>query len=204
MSKSNVSNPENSLSTEKQNSTSKAQSDQSQTKLQPLKLDAYTKKRIAFITTVLMQCLVLLAVLLPRVYTAQTGQIITLRTSPVDPWDMFRGDFVTLNFEQISALNISRDLQTNQEVFVVLQNLNGNWKSKLAYVKKPSAKRDEIVLKARVESQYPHHMYHLKYGLEKYYVPEGQGKKLEAAKHLHAEIAVDSFGNALVKNVKIE
>jgi uncharacterized membrane-anchored protein len=71
---------------------------------------------------------------------------------------------------------------------------------------------DRIVLKARLlhgrridaasNDSVP-----LRYGIESYFVPEGQGKRLEALareKRMAARIAVDAQGNAAIKALMID
>ena len=56
----------------------------------------------------------------------RTGQEIILKTVPVDPRDMFRGDYMTLNYP-ISQLNIKSlptektDFKVGYSVFVELE-----------------------------------------------------------------------------------
>lgn len=55
--------------------------------------------RAKFALAIALQLLLLAGLLGFRQYTLLTGQRIWLRTVPVDPRDMFRGDYVTLSYQ---------------------------------------------------------------------------------------------------------
>lgn len=51
------------------------------------------------ITAILIQCLILGWMAAEREWIVRTGPSVWLRTAPVDPRDLFRGDYVTLGYE---------------------------------------------------------------------------------------------------------
>ena len=61
--------------------------------------------RRKFIIIVLFQVLLLVGIIAYRQYWVATGERVLLGTEPVDPRDIFRGDYVTLNYE-ISSLDL--------------------------------------------------------------------------------------------------
>ena len=56
-------------------------------------------RKTFIVVAVLMQILVLVYMAGEREYILRNGKIIYLRTAPIDPRDLFRGDYVRLNYE---------------------------------------------------------------------------------------------------------
>lgn len=63
--------------------------------------------RAKYLFIIALQVLVLLGMIGYRAYWTATGERVVLRTAPVDPRDLFRGDYVSLSYE-ISRLNCER------------------------------------------------------------------------------------------------
>ncbi len=61
--------------------------------------------KIKFILLILLQVVLLTGMIAYRQYWVVTGKKVMLRTEPVDPRDIFRGDYVQLRYE-ISTLNL--------------------------------------------------------------------------------------------------
>lgn len=61
--------------------------------------------RKKFILLILLQVVLLAGMIVYRHYWVVTGKKVLLRTEPVDPRDIFRGDYVQLRYE-ISTLNL--------------------------------------------------------------------------------------------------
>jgi uncharacterized membrane-anchored protein len=77
-----------------------------------------------FIVLVLLQVLLLVGIIGYREYWIAVGEKIVLRTAPVDPRDLFRGDYVRLSYE-ISNLDLNRlagqeSFKPNQSIYVTL------------------------------------------------------------------------------------
>ncbi|MCK9420892.1 MAG: GDYXXLXY domain-containing protein [Nitrospirae bacterium] len=60
--------------------------------------------RIKFILIVCLQVLLLLGIIAYREYWIATGDKVVLKTTPVDPRDLFRGDYVNLTYEITNLL----------------------------------------------------------------------------------------------------
>src|SRR5262249_27649233 len=80
----------------------------------------YKRKRFFFVLAVTCQLLVLTGLASVKAYTLATGRTVTLRTVPVDPHDLFRGDYVELNYE-ISSVKSARDFKPGDQVWVILR-----------------------------------------------------------------------------------
>ena len=133
------------------------------------------------------QVLVLLGIAVLAWATASQGQTVVLRTHPLDPRDALYGDFVRLNYT-ISDLSpalwrgpgarpdFSR---TGQRVFVRVTPAGAVWAATGIYGSRPAAgPGPEAILPAKVEGQWAGTV-HLRYGLERFYLPEGTGHRLE-------------------------
>ncbi|HLN63637.1 MAG TPA: GDYXXLXY domain-containing protein [Symbiobacteriaceae bacterium] len=167
-----------------------------------------------FWLAVALQVLLLLGMVGRHAYTVATGQPILLQTAPVDPWDMFRGEYVRLNYT-ISRIDVAATptsggpFKRGQAVWVVMQQGEPSWTLVAVHAAHPGTAPGQIALKATVvqeqwgESQRPQPML-LEYGIEQFYVPEGEGPKLEQAARDHkltVQVLVDNFGRAVVHKV---
>ena len=81
--------------------------------------------RMKFIALICLQALLLAGIIGYREYWIETGDKVVLKTSPVDPRDIFRGDYVNLTYE-ITNLDIAGDLQNpdfllGQPIYVNLE-----------------------------------------------------------------------------------
>ncbi len=86
-----------------------------------------------FWALVLFQLLLLAGIIGYRQFWLATGERVRLRTTPVDPRDLFRGDYVRLSYE-ISTLDLDRldgddKFDRNEKVYVVLrQDADGTFR----------------------------------------------------------------------------
>lgn len=135
------------------------------------------------------------------------GDRILLRTRPVDPRDMFRGEYVVLSYDfsrvdpnRIHGVpaNVLRDTWTNREwledrtVYVSLEpEQDGkHYRAGRISIERPRSGR---FLKGKFSSS------QLTFGIEAYYVQEGEGRVLETLRNagqLSAEVAVAPWGRA--------
>jgi uncharacterized membrane-anchored protein len=159
---------------------------------------------------------VLAVMVIDRVQLLRSGREITLPIVPVDPRDLFRGEYVRLGYEvsnvPLRQLDGPRPPE-NAAFYVVLEKKpDGGWQTvKMTSSMPQETSPDRIVLKARVaywpaRDSSPVATVQVRYGIESYFVPEGQGKKLEdlaREKKLATLVAVDGRGNAAIKGLVI-
>ena len=139
----------------------------------------------------------------------RTGKTVLLETVPVDPRDFLRGDYVVLRYE-ISALDLQKiesekpRYRRGEKVYVKLEPGLRFWEARAVKTKKP-ASDSGVYIKAKVKYCYNKKLT-LNYGIESYFLPEGEGKDIE--KHMRGnkssvevEALVDTSGNALIKKV---
>jgi uncharacterized membrane-anchored protein len=80
--------------------------------------------RIKFIVIILLQILLLAGIIVYRANWVSSGERVLLRTVPVDPRDIFRGDYVSLNYEisnlNLDELGVKESFNLNEKIYVFL------------------------------------------------------------------------------------
>jgi uncharacterized membrane-anchored protein len=136
------------------------------------------------------------------------GTEIILRTVPVDPRDLFRGDYVVLRYE-ISDLHLDTLAQPefradrNTDVYVALQESNGYWQAVRVARHAPAT---PPFIKGRVTSVSSQSI-RVSYGIESYFVPEGKGKEIEDQMRkgvVAAVVVLDDRGSAKIKDLILD
>jgi uncharacterized membrane-anchored protein len=172
-------------------------------------------RRWIVIGVVTAQALVLAAMAGEREWIVRTGEGVWLRTAPVDPRDLFRGDYVALEYEvsHVEADKLrgaladpqamSRELE--KTVYAALRRDE----SGIAEVESLSDARPAggLCLRGRLE-RYPRWMgtSHVVYGIEAMFVEQGKGLEIEQARNredvqvpMEVEVAVSSSGVAVLR-----
>lgn len=100
-----------------------------------------------------------------------SGYPIHVRTAPVDPRDLLRGQYLALSFEFSRAERFADTGQVPQpgdEVWTVLRPEGGFHVPGAAYTRRPAILNPgEVVVVGRAER------WRILYGIEQYFVPEG-------------------------------
>lgn len=183
-----------------------------------------TSQATRILAIVGLMTLSLFGMIFSHVSLLQSGTEIVLKTEPVDPRSLFRGDYVILGYS-ISQLSES-DLESwegtydkHDPVFITLHEQNGEWHAQSLSPSPPQTKsEDAVTIKGTVEYAYSPSLedrsdseaeasLQIRYGIESYFVPEGVGKDLE--KHRNEErlsmlIAVGKNGRAAIKGLIID
>lgn len=176
--------------------------------------------RKAFILLAIMfQVLVLVYMAGDREHILRNGKIIHLRTAPIDPRDLFRGDYIRLNYE-ISRIPVNKIIDTNStnelkkgaKIYVILkEGPNGLYEMVNASFKKPD---DGFYLRGRIPYEYKHlrpgNPSWINYGIEAYFVEQGKGRDIEKRRGnrtsvqvpLEMAIAVGRNGKAVIKGYR--
>ncbi|MEO1331263.1 MAG: GDYXXLXY domain-containing protein [Pseudomonadota bacterium] len=156
-----------------------------------------------------------------RISILRSGTEITLTPEPVDPRDLFRGDYVILSYPiglPPQALETAETRPSAAGVRVwarIEQDDDGLWRAvELADVRpdaRPAgAPGDGVWLRARADGYRDGGrliVTRLNYGLERYYVPEGEGRALEdliGERRLQVLAAVDGSGRAAIKGLRVD
>ncbi|MDR1960338.1 MAG: GDYXXLXY domain-containing protein [Planctomycetaceae bacterium] len=136
-----------------------------------------------------------------------SGTTIQVTTVPVDPRDLFRGDYVILRYGFSNIGNtgtIPHDAAVTgngreQTVFVTMRQDGDIWKPVYISVKRP---KDGVFLRG-VRKR---HSCEIVYGIESYFVQEGMGKTIENAirtNRVVVELNVAPDGKASIKTLHI-
>ncbi len=149
-----------------------------------------------------------------RASILRSGRELVLQTRPVDPRDLMRGDYVILGYD-ISSVRI-KDIRGQQQandrrtVYVALKpDADGNWHfSRASFT--PFTDLDVQEVQLRGQSHYvispdADHSIPLVYGIERYYVPEGEGRAIEKGqqeKRITVVLAVNASGTAVIKALR--
>jgi len=157
-----------------------------------------------------LQVLFLLVLALSYYAVGWYGQELRLKTIPIDPRDVLYGDYVTLNYE-ISQLKTELwNKQTEGDIpdsgtviYVLLQKSNDNlYTAVRASRTKPKANDREVVLKGVVQYSWDESI-RVKYGLERYYIPEGAGKELEKqARDMVVKVKLAPWGQVKIDGLE--
>lgn len=149
-----------------------------------------------------------------RAQLLQNGREIVLDVKPVDPRSLFRGDYVILNFGDLSRLkgDLLRGLPDGTASFyVTIRKEADQWAAIAADAQYPSQLREgDVVLKAYVKSRHASQLSSMSsvrvdYGIESYFVPEGEGKRLEkliGVGEMRVIVAVGSDGRVGIKGIE--
>jgi len=161
-----------------------------------------------FIVAVALQALFLIGLACTFYAADWMGREIRLRTAPVDPRDYLYGDYVILSYE-MSQLNTSlwqggSELPDRGDtVYVALApDTEGIYAPVAFYPNRAAVPEEQVLIRALVEYQWDH-IVTVKYGLERYYVPEGTGETLQRqAGNLLVTVKVAPWGQTVITGVE--
>ncbi|MBJ7405646.1 MAG: GDYXXLXY domain-containing protein [Bradyrhizobium sp.] len=178
-------------------------------------------KPVLFGLAVLLQSVLLVLMVADRMQILRDGVEVTLQTQPVDPRDLLRGDYVVLNYDislvAAGALKGKVADARHPDVFVKLApRADGVYQAVSVHAEPVTVTAPEVLIRGRVANyagscgddrrrfcdKLP-----IKYGLESYFVPEGEGKKLEDARNqqkLRIVAAVLPSGRAAIKRLLLD
>jgi uncharacterized membrane-anchored protein len=171
-----------------------------------------SKLRILLIVAI--QTIALGWMILDRQQMLDSSRSVTLKVVPVDPRDLFRGDYVVLNYD-ISRLDIARLDGTNtmapgNTIYVRLRRTGEGWTAIALSDTLEQPSDTEISLRAQVLSMDApgngaSQFITLSYGIESYFVPQGTGLAIEESARegtITIDAAVDEKGRAAIKAIR--
>lgn len=157
-----------------------------------------------------------------RAAILRDGVEVILKTAPVDPRDLMRGDYVQLRYEAISSVDGSLfvgDLPEREGLVSLWLTLKAN-DGGIATVKSVSLNKPELAGPGEAHlKSLPYrwttslgkgtageHL-SLRFGIERYYVPEGEGLVIEEARNDHrttVAIRISADGEAQIARLMID
>jgi uncharacterized membrane-anchored protein len=174
------------------------------------------KTLLALAAVALAQTAVLAYMVIDRIQLLRAGREIVLPIVPVDPRDFFRGEYVRLDYPAARVALAPADgvpVKRNEMLYVTLEKTaEGDWRPvETSRTLRREDNPERIVLKARSLRSAPVHDRWIgatvKYGIESYFVRQGEGRKLEAMareRKLSVLVAVAKSGTAAIKGLIID
>jgi uncharacterized membrane-anchored protein len=177
-------------------------------------------KFVLFGAAAAIQVALIAAMVADRVEILRTGTEVTLQTRPVDPRDFLRGDYVVLAYDisTVSAGELKDQPASGRgtTVFVKLApNSEGFYEAVSAHEAPVAVNPPEVLIRGHVAYGISCGRYgrafcdglQIRYNLESYFVPEGDGRKLEQARNqrkLTVVAAVTPAGRAAIKRLLVD
>ncbi|MEK7631111.1 MAG: GDYXXLXY domain-containing protein [Patescibacteria group bacterium] len=172
------------------------------------------KKLLLFIVFVALQLAVIGGFFAQRLYTLSTGTQVVLRTVPVDPRDLIRGEYVALRYEisTISQYLSDEKFSVGDTVYVTLEKNSYDDVWRATGVSKNQPTDYSTAIKGKVTSipkDTPRNVWDrgvsglgIEYGIERYFVEAGQGKELERRGRLKVFVRVDRSGASVIERAE--
>ncbi len=170
-------------------------------------------KRGWVVAAVALQVLVLAVMAGEREWIAATGQVVYLRTAPLDPRDLFRGDYVHLDYE-INTLPPHRvgdalkvaDPVRHQVVYTALGAMGEGLFEATDVGLEPPAEGPYIRGRLRNRWRNGNGLLYVDYGIEQYFVEQGAGLAIEKRRGdreglqvpMEMEVALSGSGKAVL------
>lgn len=177
-------------------------------------------KAVLFAIAALLQVALLALAVIDRAQILRDGTEVTLRTRPIDPRDFLRGDYVALGYDisQLPAgpLGDQPAGARNPTLFVKLApNRDGVYEAVSVHTDKVAVTSPEVLIRGRLaygascgqKGRAFCDNLQIRYNLERYFVPEGDGKKLEQSRNerkLTVVAAVLPSGRAAIKRLLVD
>ena len=187
---------------------------------------------LAVLALLIGQSLFLAAMVWDRVSLLRSDTVVTLETAPVDPRDIFRGDYVILTYA-ISRLNLDAlegddEFSSGDDIHVELAPGGATWSPVAVWAAPREPRPGNAVIRGRVTYVVPRSLVteapgtdgessalpcpdcgsaFVDYGIESYFVPEGEGRVLEDernAGNLTIDVALADDGTAAIKQLRLD
>jgi uncharacterized membrane-anchored protein len=174
------------------------------------------RKHMFFSLAVLAQVLILLVKPTEKLIIRHvTGQVVTLETKPVDPYDVFRGYYMVLSYVASQPEGFRLEAyEPNEVVYTLLRkDESGVWQP-VSVLRKCPADLDvgQAVIRGRVSAD--RWRRNIVYGIEEFYVPENTRHRIESEawdarrsgagkSRVLVDIAVDAQGRSSLLRLHI-
>ena len=133
------------------------------------------------------------------------GNEIKLRAEPVDPLDIFRGNYVVLRYD-ISRLQVIDDFSKGERICAALfQSAPGVYGARWAYTSPPRSER-EICGRTRHDVRAGKSV-EIEYGIETYFASAERAREIEesiARGQLYVVVDLDDDGSARIERLEVD
>lgn len=156
-------------------------------------------RRTLFLIGLLLELAAIFGLFAPYEMIRATGTPITLKTVPVDPRSILRGDYVILDYEAGAGLPVVDTY--GKAVYIILKKKGDIYERVRIADEKPSLKEGQVCLAGRREynrAVFP--------DIAQYFVEEGTGREIEEAtrwRRLLVDAVVDGNCRAVLSGVRL-
>lgn len=171
-------------------------------------------KKIAFLIFILIviaQLYVPLQMIFNQEDIIKTGTEFKFQTVPVDPYDPFRGKYITLFFKE-REITVQKNIKwrSGESVFATLTN-DKNGFAKVSSISKIRPKNNESYIKTKISLGYPNSKIIIDFPFDRFYMNENiapnaekiyQEFSVKKKNETYALVAVKN-GEAVIKDVRI-
>jgi uncharacterized membrane-anchored protein len=162
-----------------------------------------------------IQVLLVFLMVADRMQVLRNGTEVTLQTRAIDPRDILRGDYVALGYDiaSVPTAGLSYDIRRGATVFVkIAPKADGSYEATSAHLSPVAVVAPEILLRGRIQvtcfgARGGCERMNVRYGLERYFVPQGEGRKIESARNagrVAVVAAVTSNGRSAIKRLLVD
>ncbi|MGO7537435.1 GDYXXLXY domain-containing protein [Rhizobium ruizarguesonis] len=163
-----------------------------------------------------LQTLILGTIIQSRASILSDGAEVLLKTAPVDPRDFLRGDYVVLNYDisSVPVQTVSGGIPAEPGERVLWVRLkkqeDGFWTVIESSFRELPPQPETVIL--RSQPFYSGGLaagdsMRVEYGIERYYVPEGEGKPIEEARNdgnVAIAVRVSPDGSAQIRSLLVD
>ena len=170
--------------------------------------------RLGLVAAFVVQVALLGWMIVDRALILQSGREVRLTAQPVDPRDIFRGDYVALtyNLSHLSSLDLNGpgDFEMDEPIYVRLTEGVDGW-SPAGFSHTPPP--DGVFVRGIVQlvnrggackGRPGCAIYDVDYNIEKFFVPEGTGRALRSDQKLAVDVAIGRDGRAELKRLLVD
>jgi uncharacterized membrane-anchored protein len=176
---------------------------------------------LLFVLAGLIQVGLIALMVIDRASILREGQDVLLQTRPVDPRDFLRGDYVVLayNISSVKAGDLANKPSPDRNAVLYVKlapNADGFYEAVSVHQEPVPVTGREVLIRGR--TQYGSRCgtgtvrtfcenLQMKYGIEKYFVPEGEGLAIESSRNegkVSVVAAVTPSGRAAIKRLLID
>ena len=156
-------------------------------------------RRTLFLIGLLLELIAIFGLFVPYEMIRNSGTPITLKTVPVDPRSVFRGDYVVLAYEAGAGMPITDEY--GKPVYIILEQKGEIFERMRIADAKPDLKPGQVCLQGRREynrAVFP--------DIAQYFVEEGTGREIEEATRWHrllVDAIVDENCRAVLSGVRL-
>jgi uncharacterized membrane-anchored protein len=154
------------------------------------------RRRSLFVALVAVQALVPLGFVAHSEIKLSSGHEVRFRTIPVDPLDIFRGNYVQLRYP-FSEHRVPAGASVGDTVYVSLHRDGKLWSAGAATLQRPE---HGTFIRGHITSTYGGNEAEIEYGIETHYADEKEALRL-STERLLVDVVLDDDGGARIARV---